>query len=73
MKKALFIIPAAALLLSPLALIGHGSTSIGVSAAEATPTNIYIPFNEDNFDVVTETGDVHDEATWWRTGRYGTF
>lgn len=73
MKKALFIIPAAALLLSPLALIGHGSTSIGVSAAEATPTNIYMPFNEDNFDVVTETGDVHDETTWWTTGRYGTF
>lgn len=73
MKKALFIIPAAALLLSPLALIGHGSTSIGVSAAEATPTNIYTPFNEDNFDVVTETGDVHNETTWWTTGRYGTF
>lgn len=73
MKKALFIIPAAALLLSPLALIGHGSTSIGVSAAEATPTNIYMPFNEENFDVVTETGDVHDETTWWTTGRYGTF
>ena len=73
MKKALFIIPAAALLLSPLALIGHGSTSIGASAAEATPTNIYMPFNEDNFDVLTETGDVHNETSWWRTGRYGTF
>lgn len=73
MKKALFIIPAAALLLSPLALIGHGSTSIGVSAAEATPTNIYMPFNEDNFDVLTETGDVHNETSWWTTGRYGTF
>lgn len=73
MKKALFIIPAAALLLSPLALIGHGSTSIGVSATEATPTNIYMPFNEDNFDVLTETGDVHNETSWWTTGRYGTF
>lgn len=73
MKKALFIIPAAALLLSPLALIGHGSSAVGASAAEATPTNIYMPFNEDNFNVVTETGDVHDEATWWTTGRYGTF
>lgn len=73
MKKALFIIPAAALLLSPLALFGHGSTSIGASAAEATQTSIYMPFNEDNFDVVTETGDVHDETTWWTTGRYGTF
>lgn len=73
MKKALFIIPAAALLLSPLALIGHGASAVGVSAAEATPTNIYMPFNEDNFNVVTETGDVHDEATWWTTGRYGTF
>ena len=73
MKKALFIIPAAALLLSPLALIGHGSTSIGASAAEATQTNIYIPFNEDNFDVLTETGDVHNETSWWDTGRDRTF
>ena len=73
MKKALFIIPAAALLLSPLALIGHGSTAIGASAAEATPTNIYMPFNEDNFDVLTQTGDVHNETSWWTTGRYGTF
>lgn len=73
MKKALFIIPVAALLLSPLALIGHGASAVGVSAAEASSTNIYIPFNEDNFNVVTETGDVHDETTWWTTGRYGTF
>lgn len=75
MKKALFIIPAAALLLSPLALIGHGSTSIGVSAAEATPTNIYIPFNEDNFDVISDPNSLYTEnsAEKWVTGRYGTF
>lgn len=75
MKKALFIIPAAALLLSPLALIGHGSTSIGVSAAEATPTNIYIPFNEDNFNVFSDPNSLYTEnsAEKWITGRYGTF
>lgn len=75
MKKALFIIPAAALLLSPLALIGHGSTSIGVSAAEATPTNIYMPFNEDNFDVISDPSSSYTEnsAEKWITGRYGTF
>lgn len=75
MKKALFIIPAAALLLSPLALIGHGSTSIGVSAAEGTETNIYIPFNEDNFDVISDPDSLYTEnsAEKWITGRYGTF
>ena len=75
MKKALFIIPAAALLLSPLALIGHGSTSIGASAAEASPTNIYIPFNEDNFDVISDPNSLYTEnsAEKWITGRYGTF
>ncbi len=75
MKKALFIIPAAALLLSPLALIGHGSTSIGVSAAEGTETNIYIPFNEDNFNVISDPNSLYTEnsAEKWITGRYGTF
>ena len=75
MKKALFIIPAAVLLLSPLALIGHGSTSIGVSAAEGTETNIYIPFNEDNFDVISDPNSLYAEnsAEKWITGRYGTF
>lgn len=75
MKKALFIIPAAALLLSPLALIGHGSTSIGVSADEATQTNIYMPFNEDNFDVISDPNSSYTEnsAEKWITGRYGTF
>lgn len=75
MKKALFIIPAAALLLSPLALIGHGASAIGVSAAEASPTNIYIPFNEDNFDVISDPNSLYTEnrAEKWITGRYGTF
>lgn len=75
MKKALFIIPAAALLLSPLALIGHGSTSIGASAAEATQTNIYIPFNEDNFDVISDPNSSYTEnsAEKWITRRRETF